>query len=255
MDYGSVLGMIVVHSVLLVLLVQICSKKARARNKASRWDSQVPSTDSTSTRSQSQTSRSGVSYGKATKPKEPVVTKIALRDLGDEPSLSRSKLQGSSEFLDEEDTTTAVGSLARVTTAKTHEKKEGSGLETQDSSRDTLKQFADEYTAQEASLRVEETPPMGSSSCATLEHEHGPATRPHTPTERERVPSTRPHSPVPRKTTVESDTMDHTPPTASAKLQVSGTRSADPSEIGADPTKEVAPKSSGPSDMGPDAVS
>ncbi|PIO73783.1 hypothetical protein TELCIR_04235 [Teladorsagia circumcincta] len=183
-------------------------------------------------------------------PKKPIVSKAPLRDLADESSLSRSKLQGSSE-LECEETSTAVKRLTQVTEPKSPMQKEAA------TPTETQQQFADEYTAQEGSLRVAGTPPMGSSSYTNLETEPITTARSHTPVTAV-TPSPDAEAEAAAAAAAVSasatDVASVTATSTTAKPPEVAPKSAGPSEIGADATQEAAPKSAGLFESGTEAT-
>uniref|UniRef100_A0A7I4XSB6 Transmembrane protein n=2 Tax=Haemonchus contortus TaxID=6289 RepID=A0A7I4XSB6_HAECO len=253
MDHGLVLGLLTVHSVLSVLLMNGCKKKVRARDKRSAYETPVHSTDSSTSTSRTYPYEAinGMKRSfedptpKHDVKRKPVVTKAPLRDLADESSLSRSKLQGSSE-LECEETSTAVKRLSRVTVPKRPAqppKEEPAVVEPAE----PQPLLAEDVTAQETSLRVARTPVESMTSM---------------PIESEQVTTARPMSYTP--VTPMGTELDVTAPATSpepsrirpgtGKLPEVEPKSAGPSEMGSDMPKELATKSAAPSEMGPDSA-
>ncbi|PIO72325.1 hypothetical protein TELCIR_05756 [Teladorsagia circumcincta] len=172
------------------------------------------------------------------------------RDLADESSLSRSKLQGSSE-LECEETSTAVKRVTLVTKPKSPMQKEAA------TPTETQQQFADEYTAQEGSLRVAGTPPMGSSSYTNLETEPITTARSHTPVTAVTPSPDAEAEAAAAAAAVSASATDVASATATpttAKPPEVAPKSAGLFESGTEATQEAAPKSAGLFETGTEAT-
>lgn len=185
MDHGLAAA-IAAGSLLSFLLIVDCKKASKSSRRKSRsyrsYRSYKERDEDTSSSSYDESSsRSRSTAPKAPPPaKQPVVTKVRMRDLADESILSRSNLQGSD--IDMEDSDQIQSGAKKLPTAKLPEEELHSAREMQEE--------LEEHTAKDASLREEGTPLAASApgspypTAIKLDTHDDPATptQPLTPT-------------------------------------------------------------------------